>query len=223
MDGLMPESDDITAQDASAAAQIEADVGVEQVADVYAEALLGAAENAGCTAELLEEFDLLVSDLLGRYPKLEAILGSVLVSHEEKAGILDRVVGPRASPLLVNFLKVVSRHGRLDYLRAIRRQARLLYDQMRGRVRVQLTTATPLSDALASRIAESLRTVVGGEPVLRRVTDPKLIGGAVVRIGDTVYDSSIANQLRTIRQQMIDRSAHEIQSRRDRFRDPAGN
>ena len=231
----MAEFDDITShrrgmemshqmgRDANVAAQIEADVGVEHIADVYGEALLGAAESAGRTEELLHEFEFLVTDVFQRFPELEEILASVLISHDEKAGILDRVFGGRFSPLMISFLKVVSRHGRLDCLRAIHHQTRLLYDRLRGRVHVELTTATPVSDAMAGRIAEGLGTVLGGEPILRRATDPELIGGAVVRVGDTVYDSSVANQLQLIREQMIDRSAHEIQSRRDRFRDPAGN
>jgi F-type H+-transporting ATPase subunit delta len=219
----MAKFDDLYARDAQTAAQIEADVGVQRIAEVYGEALLGAAERAGRSDAVLEEFDVLIRDVLGPFPQLAAILASGMISPEEKHGILDRVFADRFSPLLVNFLKVVSRHGRLDCLAAIHRQARLTHDQRRGRVHVRLTTAAPVSDALAGRLAENLRRVVGGQPVLRRVTDPKLIGGAVVRIGDTVYDGSIANQLQVIRQQMIDRSAHEIQSRRDRFRDPAGN
>jgi len=219
----MAESDDITARDANVAAQIEADVRVEHIADVYAQALLGAAENVGRAEGVLEEFETLIAELLQPFPQLDAILTSTLIHHDEKTGILDRVLAGRFSPLLVNFLKVVSRHGRFDCLRAIHRQARLLYDRLRGRVHVRLTTATPLSEAAADRIVEGLRAVLGGEPVLRRVTDPELIGGAVLRVGDTVYDGSIANQLQLIRQQMINRSAHEIQSRRDRFRDPAGN
>ena len=70
-------------------------------------------------------------------------------------------------------------------------------------------------------LAVALRAATGGEPVIERITDAGLIGGIVVRVGDTIYDASVAAQLETVRQQMIDRSAHEIQSRRDRFRDPA--
>jgi F-type H+-transporting ATPase subunit delta len=219
----MAEFDDITARDAQVAAQIGADVAVEQIADIYGRALLGAAEKAGRTEELLQEFDGLVTDVLEPFPKLETILASTLIPHEEKAGVLDRVLGGRFSPLLISFLKIVSRHGRLDCLRAIHRQTSLLYDRMRGRIHVQLATAAPLSDAAANRIAQRLRDVLGAEPILRRVTNPELIGGALLRVGDTVYDGSIANQLHLIRQQMMQRSVHEIQSRRDRFRDPAGN
>ena len=219
----MGESHDLNAEHAQTAAQIEPDVGVAHVADTYARALLGASESAGQTRQVLDEFDALVADVLAGFPKLEAILASALVAHDEKLGVIDRVFGPRFSPLIVHFLKVVSRHGRLDCLRAIHSRAGELYDEMRGRVRVQLTTAAPISDVQAGRIAVELRALLGGEPVVTRATDPDLIGGAVLRVGDTVYDGSIANQLKMIRQQIVDRSVHEIQSRRDRFRHSAGN
>jgi F-type H+-transporting ATPase subunit delta len=219
----MPESRDITAEHARTAAQIEADVGVEHIADVYAKALLDATEKAGQTAAVIEEFDALMGEVVDRFPNLEAVLASMLVSPEEKSAVIDRVFGGRASAVLMNFLKVVARHGRLDCLRAIHRQAHVLYDQLRRRIPVRLSTAEPLSPASLAQIAESLRAKLGGEPIFQQETDPSLIGGAVLRIGDTVYDGSIANQLENLRQQIIDTSAHEIQSRRDRFRHSAGN
>jgi F-type H+-transporting ATPase subunit delta len=214
-------SQDSQARQARLVAQLDANVGMQHLGSVYADALLRAAENAGQTEAILAELDDFVREVLNVVPDFERILSSQLVSHEEKVGLLDRTIGSRASPMLLNFLKVVSRHGRLDILRAIRRQAHELYDKLRGNKRVRLSTATPIDDALAQQIAASLSGIVGGQPILERVVDPELIGGIVVRVGDTVYDASIANQLQTLRQQMIHRSAHEIQSRRDRFRSPA--
>jgi len=219
----MAESRDVTAEHARSAARIEADVSVEHIAEVYARAFLDAAEAARQTQALLAEFDSLVADVLDRYPKFEAVICSTMISREEIAAVLDRVLGGRISPLMLNFLKVLSRHGRLDCLRVIHRRAHALYDILQNRVRVRLTTAAPLSTELASRIRIALRGKLEGEPVLELAVDPKIIGGAVLRLGDTVYDSSIANQLQILRQQMMDRSAHEIQSRRNRFRNPAGN
>jgi F-type H+-transporting ATPase subunit delta len=212
----MPE--DLSARDARLAVEIQPDVRAEQVAAVYAAALLGAAQRAAQTEPLLEEFDSFLADVLGRFPAFEQILASAQVSHEEKVGILDRALGGLASTVLLNFLKVVSRHGRLDCLRPIHRRVHELYDQARGRIRVRLATAQPIPDALAQRIADRLREMLHGEPMLERVADPDLIGGAVMRIGDTVYDGAVATQLQQMRQKMVDRSAHEIQSRRDRFR-----
>ncbi len=219
----MAESKDITAEHARAAAQMEADVGVEHIADVYAKALLDATERAGQTAAAIDEFDAVMAEIVDRFPKLEAVLASVLVSPEEKSAVIDRVLKGRVSAILVNFFKVVARHGRLDCLQAIHHQTHVLHDKLRNRIPVRLATATPLGPAAVERIAASLRAKLGGEPIFQQETDPSLIGGAVLRVGDTVYDGSIANQLKNLRQRMIQRNAHEIQSRRDRFRYPAGN
>src|SRR5262249_21266464 len=116
------------------------DVGAMGVGALYAKALLGATENAGNTDAVLVELDSLVDDVLIPHPKFEAILASDMVSVDERCSLIDRVFGGRISPLLENFLKVLVRHGRGGFLKAIRRSAHTLYDQLRGRVRVEVTT-----------------------------------------------------------------------------------
>ena len=216
-------SDERIERDAQLVAEMEREIGVERIADIYADALLGAAEAGGQTVAVLEELDSLVADVLDAYPDLERVLCSSVISHEDRSGVLDRVFGGQASPRVLNFLKVVSRHGRMNCLRPIVAQARVLYRQKLGEVAVRVTSAAPLEPAAAQRLRDALRSVVGGQPVLQEHIDPALIGGLVVRVGDTIYDASVARQLAAMRQQMIDRSVHEIQSRRDRFRHPAGN
>ena len=93
----------------------------------------------------------------------------------------------------------------------------------KGRMEVQVATAAPLEEPQLEALKQQLGKLLGAEVVVKAEVDPSLIGGLVVRVGDTVYDGSVANQLAQLRQQMVDRSAHEIQSRRDRFRDPAGD
>lgn len=219
----MSEFQDTAARDAQTAAEIEADVGVEHIANVYAKALLGAARNDDQLAAIVEEYDELLAEVLDKHPKLETLLGTALVSISEKYGIIDRTFGGRASPLMVEFLKVVARHERLDCLRAIHYQTHVLYDQMRRLVPVELTTAVPVSAAEAKLIVDGIRAKIDGEPVLEQRVDPDLIGGAVIRVGDVVYDGSIANQLKQLSQRMSQRSANEIQGRRDRFRNSARN
>ena len=219
----MSETKDTTAEHARAAAQMEADVGVEHIADVYAKALLDTTEHAGQTAAILDQFDAVMADVMDGFPKLEAVLNSVLVLPEEKVSLIDHVFQGRVSPVLVNFLKVVARHGRLDCLRAIHCQTHAMYDKLRGRIPVLLTTATPLDAAATTKIVDSIRSKIGGEPIVEQQVDPSLIGGVVLRIGDIIYDGSIVNQLENLRQLMSDRSTHEIQSRRDRFRHSTGN
>ncbi len=199
------------------------DVGGQQVAAMYAKALLGATENAGKTEEILGELSAIVSETLDAHPKFESVLGSAFIEHENKAAILDRVFRGRVSPLLLNFLKVVSNHGRLDLIRAIYHAAVVDLDKLRGRIKVEVRSATPLDEATARHIAEVMQKRTGSQPRLVIQQDPSLIGGVVLRVGDTVYDGSIATQLTRVRSAMINRSVHEIQSRRDRFRHSGGN
>jgi F-type H+-transporting ATPase subunit delta len=146
-----------------------------------------------------------------------------MVANEDKAELIGRALGGRVSPIFLNFLKVVAGHGRGRYLKAMHAAARDSFDQMRGRVRVQVTTAAPLEAHQVERIAGHLRSALSAEPALDRKVDPELLAGIVFRIGDTVYDGSVSTQLERIRSQMIHRSVHEIQRRRDRFGTPAGN
>lgn len=197
-------------------------VGALQVASVYAKAILGAAETAGQADAAVEELNA-VAAVLEQYPKLEDVFGSALIDHEEKCQVLDRVFGKKVSPLVLDSLKVLSRKGRLDIVRAVAQQTSALFDELRGRVRVELQTATPLENGQSQSLTATLRTLLGGEPLVEPSVDPDLIGGVVLRVGDTVYDGSLARQLNQVRDQMITRSIHEIQSGRDRFRHSGGN
>lgn len=199
------------------------DVGARQVGAVYAKALLGAAEKAGQTEQVIAEVDALITQALDPNPAFERLLGSALVKHKEKAEILDRALGRVLSPLLLDFLKVVSRHGRLDALRGIHQELHKQYDELRRLVRVRMSTAAPINGELLTSLRQILSGLLGGNFEVEQQVDPKLIGGVVLRVGDTVYDGSVARQLAQVREQMIDRSVHEIQSRRDRFRTPSGN
>jgi len=200
---------------------MEADVGRRHIGAVYADALLSAADRAGATDAVIDAFDATVSDVLDVFPAFDQLLASALISHEDKIAVLDRVFGPRVPEVFLNFLKVVSRHDRMDCLRAIHAETHALVDRLRGRVPVELVTPVPIDDAAATRLRDQIAKLIGGQPVLSRRVDPELIGGAVLRVGDTIYDGSVATQLKNLCQQMVNRSADEIQSRRDRFRHPA--
>lgn len=212
-----------TSANSNAASNGAIDTGAQRVGTLYAKALLGAAERAGQTDAVVAELDAVVTDVLDAFPKFESLLSSGMLTPAEAEGVLDRTFGKRLSPLLMNFLKVLATRGRIDCLRAIRQAALDQLDQMRGRARVTVSTATPLPAETLSKLGTRLRGMLALEPVLEPKVDPDLIGGVLLRVGDTVYDGSVATRLAQVREQMINRSVHEIQSRRDRFGDPAGN
>jgi F-type H+-transporting ATPase subunit delta len=190
---------------------------------VYAKALIGAATEAGVADAVLQEFDSLIHDVLETLPKLSDVLSSQFVEEDAKVAMLDKALSGKATPIFLSFLKVVARHGRLDMLRLILLAAHEEYNRVRGRVRVIVSSAEPLGAAAEERIAKEVRERLHLEPVLDKQVHPELIGGIVLRVGDRVFDGSIATQLAKLREKMLDRSVHEIQSRRDRFSSAEGN
>jgi F-type H+-transporting ATPase subunit delta len=199
------------------------DTGAQQVGGVYAKALLAAAEKVGAVEDVIGELDSFIDDVLNAFPDFEKTLASGLLSATEKSEMLGRVTAGRTSELFSDFINVLGQHDRLDCLRAVRAEARRLHDEMRGIIRVEVRTAAPMEAAQQESLINRLRSLTGGQPALDLKIDPSIIGGIVFQVGDTIFDGSIARQLRSVREQMIDRSVHEIQSRRDSFGYTAGN
>jgi F-type H+-transporting ATPase subunit delta len=196
--------------------EVVMDVTAEQIARVYAQAFMGVAAKAPSAEALVEEVTSLVA-LLDRSPRLEELFDSALVSPEEKEQMLGRVFGSRVSPQVLNFLKVLSKHGRLGLLRPIARIVKKLDAARRGLTDVEVRVARELADDVRSEIHNRLRRVLGTEPVLHVSIDPDLIAGIWVRVGDRVYDGSIRTQLEHARRAMIDRATEIIETHPERF------
>ena len=71
------------------------------------------------------------------------------------------------------------------------------------------------------RLEGRLATLIGAKPQLQLEVDPTLSAGLVVQVGDDVYDASVRTRLQRLRDRLIERKSHEIQSRRDQFSYPA--
>ena len=74
----------------------------------------------------------------------------------------------------------------------------------------------PLSDPQRERVKTLAAEFFHLQPVLVEQIDPELLGGVQIQVGDRLVDLSIRSRLETIKQQLIARSSHEIQRRRDR-------
>ncbi len=189
----------------------------QHLGDVYAKALLGASENAGNTDQVLEEFDSFVDEVLDKLPRLDATLASPRTPLEAKLAMLDKAIGGKVSVTLLNFLKVVCKHRRFDVVRAIRQAAHELYNELTGHVDVRIRTAAPLDDQLCERVAGRLETVLGKKVNLAAETDADVIGGIVVRVGDTVYDGSVVGRLNRLRDEAVQKTSRAVMESLERF------
>lgn len=198
------------------------DPGAKAVASLYAQSYLdGAASNgAESPAEELHSF---IDDVMGPNPEFRQALCSGSLGRDDVIGLLDRTIVPQCSDYFANFLKVLAGHGRLDLIEAIGAVATEMLETAAGQKRVEVRSARALSDDARRSVSEQLRNKLGFEPILNESVDESLIGGLIIQVGDTVYDSSLRTRLKTLTGRLTERTFNEIQSGRDRFSHPEGD
>jgi F-type H+-transporting ATPase subunit delta len=198
------------------------DPGARAVATLYAESFLSAAA-ANSTPDAPEELSSFLTDVLAKFPEFRDVLLSDFAGRDEKLKIIDRVIAPRCSEFFANFLRVLVRHGRMELLPVINEVVVRLQETAAGRQRVKLRSARTLTPKARGDIVAALKARFGFDPILEEFIDPQLLGGVVLQIGDTVFDSSLRSRLKALQGRLVEKTFNEIQSRRDRFSHPEGD
>lgn len=109
-----------------------------------------------------------------------------------------------ASQMLDNTLRLLSDRHRMRYVAEIAAAFDALAEERAGRVRAEVSSATPLSDAYCAELARTLEAVTGRKVDIVRHVDAALIAGVVTRVGDMVFDGSVKNRLDELRQRMLE-------------------
>lgn len=193
------------------------DVTAERLAHVYAQAFWGAALQQADPSAAVDELRSVVTDALDPYPGFASILDSALVSHEEKVQLIDRVFGQQLSPMVLNFLKVLSQHNRLDLLRLVVKESRQFLQRHLGQADVFIRVAAPMDAKLESDLIERLRKHSALTPLLRVTVDPAIVGGIIIKIGDRVYDGSLRTRFEMAKRSIIERASEMIETKPDLF------
>lgn len=183
---------------------------------VYAKALLAYGKEIGKLDLLVEQLEAAAA-VIREVPGLQLTLESPRIAFQDKASILDKAFKGKLDQVLLNFLKLVVKRGRFDCMRAIVSSSRKMKDEMAGRVQAILTSAEQVDEGTKKSIADRLSALLGRVVSLQSVVDPSIIGGFTVRVGDTVYDASLANQLAQVRKKAAQRASETIREKLDRF------
>lgn len=179
------------------------------VGRLYGKSMLSLAEERGQADELLAELAELV-EVLDRNPDLEELFDSPLVEDEDRARMLEKIFGGRASDLLIDSLQVINRKGRLGLLRAIAAGYRIEYRDARGIADARVRTAVPLSDAQRARVRETVARFTGKQVHLIEKVDPAILGGIVIHVDGRKIDGSLASRLRELAELVGERASQEI-------------
>lgn len=173
------------------------------VARKYAEALFELGVRAG-QPEAYGESLRQVADLLETEPMFRLFLETPRIGDEDKKKLLQDVLGSSLPKHVLNFVRVTIDKRRQRLLRDIATQYALLVDEHLGREHVAVTVARPLDEDTRSMISARLSRVLGKEAIPHVRVKPDIIGGLVVRTGDTIYDGSVRRRLEGMRSRMLD-------------------
>ncbi len=136
--------------------------------------------------------------------ELREVLMNPSIPNEQKLRLLDAISGRIGMfPQVRNFIAVIMQHQRLEDLHEILAEYHTLADEQTSTTEAEITTAHPLNDEDRAELESQVAKLAGGHVRATYTQDATLLGGAVVRIGSTVYDGSIRAQLEQLKQKLV--------------------
>jgi F-type H+-transporting ATPase subunit delta len=165
----------------------------------YANALADIALEQGAgepAAKQLESF----SAAYAESAELRTFLGSPAVSLKAKHEVLEKIAKRLgASKIIRNFLLVIADNRRTHLIPEIAAAFQQVLRQRQGVAEAEISSAAELTTAQKRELAATLERLTGKTIEPKYSLDPALLGGAVVRIGDTIYDGSLRTRLNEMR------------------------
>jgi F-type H+-transporting ATPase subunit delta len=140
-----------------------------------------------------------INALFGSNDALTSVFANPAFTAEQKKAIMGELIARSAcSELVGNFLLLLVDKHRVSLLSQIVRTFEVLADEQSGVIRPSITTAFALDDGQVAAIQGALEKKTGKTVIPQLTVDKSLLGGVVIQIGDTAFDSSVKTQLERI-------------------------
>jgi len=173
---------------------------MEEIAQVYARSLFEVAQEQ-------EKLDV-VRDQIGQFAdaldgsrELQTFFFSPYFSTEEKKDGLDKALDGE-DDVVRNFLAVLIENHRMPAVFRIRRELDAMWREVNQLLPVQVTSAVELDEAVTRQIGEEIGRQTGRKVELSTNVDPDVLGGIVLRVGNSILDASIRTRLDRLRKQV---------------------
>lgn len=166
------------------------------VARNYAEALFAAGDKFGPVLDA-------VAGAIEADERIAMALESPRVSKTAKSKILEQALRGEAPREFIRFLQAVVRRGRQGLLSEIAQQYQVLLDEKLDRVHAGVTLANEPDARTQKQVVDRLTKALGREVRAYFRSDPKILGGVVVRVGDRIFDGSIRRRLTALQRRML--------------------
>jgi F-type H+-transporting ATPase subunit delta len=173
---------------------------MEEIARVYARSVFEVAtehDKLDVVRDQLAQF----ADALSESQELQTFFFSPYFSTDEKKEGLGKAVSD-ADETVFNFLELLLENHRMPVIFRVRREYDRLWQDANRLLSVQITSAVELDPSVAERIGDEIGRQTGRTVQLVSTVDPDVIGGIVLRVGNSILDASIRTRLENLRKQV---------------------
>lgn len=181
----------------------------ELATTLYAKSMFDASKEDDCLKLVYKELNL-VKETIDSNPKLMEVFNHPLLSKNEKKDIVKDIYKNNLSKLSMNFLYVIIDAKRFDMISSIIDEFNNLYDIDNDILKGTIITKNKLSDSEINKYEEKLTASLKSHVKLNNVLDENIIGGAIIKIGDKLIDSTLKGQLNELRKELINNSEVSI-------------
>ncbi len=173
---------------------------MEEIARAYARSLFEVARERGALDLVREQLGAF-ADAVQEHRELAIFFFSPNFSTaEKKAGLARAVEG--AEPIVTNFLELLIEKHRMPAVFRIRRRLDVLWERENRLLPVAVTTATELDPTVLEQLGRRIGEQTGERIVLESRVDDGILGGIVLRVGNSILDASIRNRLDHLRREV---------------------
>lgn len=154
-----------------------------------------------------------IIEISATVPKFGELLSHPTITADERAKSLTRIFQGRVGELTFRSLMVLNEKGRINMLPAVSAALGEVTQEKFGKVEVDVFTAQPVQGAELESLRGRLSQSLGKDVVVHPYTDPKMIGGVKLKIGDKLVDASVESRLRRMRDRLQNDGGTALRSR----------
>ena len=174
---------------------------IDVIANRYAEALFQLSEEENITKEIYSELNDVV-DIVKSNKELENVLKSPLISKSEKVELIEKLFSDKINKHLKNFLKILVEKGRINSLKTIETTFKQLLNDKHNIIEGTVISAVPMEEKQIKDLEEKRSKKYNKNVTLENKVDESILGGVLVRLGNTQIDGSVKTRLDNIKDQL---------------------
>jgi F-type H+-transporting ATPase subunit delta len=173
---------------------------MEEIAQVYGRSLFEVANEHDKLDEIREQIGQFADALNDNHELAVFFFSPYFSTDEKKQGLRSAVEG--GDEALMNFLELLIENHRMPAIFRIRSQYDVLWDKENKQLPVEVTSAVELDEETVKGIGDRISESTGQKVNLTTHIEPDILGGIVLRVGNSILDASIRNRLEQLRKQV---------------------